>query len=166
LAVNSWDALGGAFNTAPRTDPNVLASALNEKGRVRFVMANSAADARGTELEVHKALIETSTVSCLSRAEFLPNLSCTIPTAALSSLGASSPPAGPPQYCAGARLLRPHIPSLTARLRAFAREAARPAHAEGDIGGTQPTTAITRPDAAVGVVGCPRLKWHVSSPLS
>jgi type I restriction enzyme M protein len=40
-------------------------SALNEKGRAGFVMANSAADARGTELDIRKALIETGTVDCI-----------------------------------------------------------------------------------------------------
>jgi type I restriction enzyme M protein len=40
-------------------------SALNDKGRAGFVMANSAADARGTELDIRKALIETGTVDCI-----------------------------------------------------------------------------------------------------
>jgi type I restriction enzyme M protein len=40
-------------------------SALNENGRAGFVMANSAADARGTELDIRKALIETGTVDCI-----------------------------------------------------------------------------------------------------
>jgi type I restriction enzyme M protein len=40
-------------------------SALNETGRAGFVMANSAADARGTELDIRKALIETGTVDCI-----------------------------------------------------------------------------------------------------
>ena len=40
-------------------------SALNDKGRAGFVMANSAADARGTELDIRKGLIETGTVDCI-----------------------------------------------------------------------------------------------------
>jgi type I restriction enzyme M protein len=40
-------------------------SALNETGRAGFVMANSASDARGTELDIRKALIETGTVDCI-----------------------------------------------------------------------------------------------------
>jgi type I restriction enzyme M protein len=40
-------------------------SVLNEKGRAGFIMANSAADARGTELDIRKALIETGTVDCI-----------------------------------------------------------------------------------------------------
>ena len=40
-------------------------SALNETGRAGFVMANSAADARGTELDIRKALIESGTVDCI-----------------------------------------------------------------------------------------------------
>ncbi|MDD4136293.1 MAG: N-6 DNA methylase, partial [Methanoregula sp.] len=38
---------------------------LNEKGRAGFVMANSAADARGAELEIRKQLIHTGTVDAL-----------------------------------------------------------------------------------------------------
>jgi len=40
-------------------------SALNETGRAGFVMANSAADARGTELDIRKALIESGTIDCI-----------------------------------------------------------------------------------------------------
>ena len=40
-------------------------SALNETGRAGFVMANSAADARGSELDIRKALIESGTVDCI-----------------------------------------------------------------------------------------------------
>lgn len=36
----------------------IFASSLNDKGRAGFVMANSASDARGSELEVRKKLIE------------------------------------------------------------------------------------------------------------
>ena len=48
-------------------------SALNDKGRAGFVMANSAADARGTELDIRKGLIETGhgRLHRLGRAEFL-----------------------------------------------------------------------------------------------
>src|SRR5205807_29341 len=37
-------------------------SALNEKGRAGFVMANSAADARGSELDIRRKLVESGTV--------------------------------------------------------------------------------------------------------
>lgn len=40
-------------------------SALNERGRAGFVMANSASDARGTELEIRKRLIEAGAVDCV-----------------------------------------------------------------------------------------------------
>ncbi len=40
-------------------------SALNDHGRAGFVMANSAADARGTELDIRRGLIETGTVDCI-----------------------------------------------------------------------------------------------------
>jgi type I restriction enzyme M protein len=40
-------------------------SALNKTGRAGFVMANSTADARGTELEIREALVETGTVDCI-----------------------------------------------------------------------------------------------------
>jgi type I restriction enzyme M protein len=40
-------------------------SALNEKGREGFVMANSAADARGAELEIRRKLIKSGTVDVM-----------------------------------------------------------------------------------------------------
>ncbi len=40
-------------------------SALNEKGRAGFVMANSATDARGSELQIRKRLIEDCTVDVM-----------------------------------------------------------------------------------------------------
>jgi type I restriction enzyme M protein len=40
-------------------------AALNDKGRAGFVMANSAGDARGTELEIRRKLIETGTVDVI-----------------------------------------------------------------------------------------------------
>lgn len=40
-------------------------SALNEKGRAGFVMANSASDARGTEAEIRQKLIESGTVDVI-----------------------------------------------------------------------------------------------------
>ena len=40
-------------------------SALNDKGRAGFVMANSASDARGSEADIRKALIETGTVDVI-----------------------------------------------------------------------------------------------------
>lgn len=57
-------------------------SALNEKGRAGFVMANSAADARGTELDVRKTLIKTGTVDCIvsvgSNFFYTVTLPCTL----------------------------------------------------------------------------------------
>lgn len=41
-------------------------SALNEKGRAGFVMANSASDARGTEADIRKKLIESGTVDVIA----------------------------------------------------------------------------------------------------
>jgi type I restriction enzyme M protein len=43
----------------------IFNSALNEKGRAGFVMANSASDARGTELEIRKKLIEDGAVDVM-----------------------------------------------------------------------------------------------------
>jgi type I restriction enzyme M protein len=43
----------------------VFYHSLNEKGRSGFVMANSAADARGAELEIRKQLIKSGTVDAL-----------------------------------------------------------------------------------------------------
>lgn len=40
-------------------------SALNDKGRAGFVMANSASDARGTELEIRKTIIESGAVDVM-----------------------------------------------------------------------------------------------------
>jgi type I restriction enzyme M protein len=40
-------------------------SALNEKGRAGFVMANSAADARGSEMEIRKQLIKAKAVDAM-----------------------------------------------------------------------------------------------------
>jgi type I restriction enzyme M protein len=40
-------------------------SALNEKGRAGFVMANSAVDARGSELDIRRQLIETGAVDAI-----------------------------------------------------------------------------------------------------
>lgn len=44
---------------------NLFYSALNEKGRAGFVMANSAADARGSEQDIRKKLIETGAVDVI-----------------------------------------------------------------------------------------------------
>jgi len=55
----------------PRTDNanyiwiQAFYSALNEKGRAGFVMANSAADARGAELEIRKKLIKSGAVDVM-----------------------------------------------------------------------------------------------------
>jgi type I restriction enzyme M protein len=43
----------------------IFLSALNEKGRAGFVMANSASDARGSELELRKKLIESGAVDVM-----------------------------------------------------------------------------------------------------
>lgn len=43
----------------------IFYSALNEKGRAGFVMANSAADARGTELEIRQKVITSGAVEAL-----------------------------------------------------------------------------------------------------
>lgn len=57
-------------------------SALNETGRSGFVMANSAADARGSEQEIRRQLIETGVVDCIIAvgANFFYNvtLPCTL----------------------------------------------------------------------------------------
>jgi type I restriction enzyme M protein len=43
----------------------IFYSSLNDKGRAGFVMANSAADARGSELEIRKKLIESGAVDVM-----------------------------------------------------------------------------------------------------
>jgi len=43
----------------------IFATSLNEKGRSGFVMANSASDARGTEMEIRKKLIEEGMVDVM-----------------------------------------------------------------------------------------------------
>ncbi len=43
----------------------IFYSALNERGRAGFVMANSASDARGSELEIRRKLIETGVVDVM-----------------------------------------------------------------------------------------------------
>ena len=43
----------------------VFYSSLNDKGRAGFVMANSAADARGAELEIRKKLIESGAIDVI-----------------------------------------------------------------------------------------------------
>lgn len=57
-------------------------SALNEKGRAGFVMANSASDARGSELEVRKRLIESGAVDVMiaigSNFFYTVTLPCTL----------------------------------------------------------------------------------------
>ena len=60
----------------------VFYSALNEKGRAGFVMANSAADARGSEQEVRKKLIENKAVDVIvsigSNFFYTVTLPCTL----------------------------------------------------------------------------------------
>ncbi|BDI33994.1 membrane protein [Capsulimonas corticalis] len=57
-------------------------SALNETGRAGFVMANSASDARGTELEIRKHLIQTGAVDVIvsisSNFFYTVTLPCTL----------------------------------------------------------------------------------------
>ncbi len=57
-------------------------SALNEKGRAGFVMANSASDARGSELEIRKQLIQTGAVDVMiavgSNFFYTVTLPCTL----------------------------------------------------------------------------------------
>jgi type I restriction enzyme M protein len=57
-------------------------SALNEKGRAGFVMANSASDARGTEAEIRKQLIESNVVDAMisigSNFFYTVTLPCTL----------------------------------------------------------------------------------------
>jgi type I restriction enzyme M protein len=57
-------------------------SALNEKGRAGFVMANSASDARGTEAEIRKQLIESNAVDVIvlisSKFFYTVTLACTL----------------------------------------------------------------------------------------
>src|SRR5207253_4848229 len=43
----------------------VFASALGERGRAGFVMANSASDARGSELEIRKQLIQSGAIDVM-----------------------------------------------------------------------------------------------------
>jgi len=57
-------------------------AALNDKGRAGFVMANSASDARGAELEIRKGLIETGAVEAIvttsSNMFYTVTLPCTL----------------------------------------------------------------------------------------
>jgi len=59
-----------------------FASALNEKGRASFVMANSAGDARGGELEIRKQLIQCGAVDVIvsigSNFFYTVTLPCTL----------------------------------------------------------------------------------------
>ena len=60
----------------------VFYSALNDKGRAGFVMANSAADARGSELEIRKKLIQDGAVDVVvsvgSNFFYTVTLPCTL----------------------------------------------------------------------------------------
>lgn len=72
----------------PRTDNanylwiQLFLSALNETGRAGFVMANSAGDARGSELDIRKQMIESGTVDVMvsvsSNFFYTVTLPCTI----------------------------------------------------------------------------------------
>jgi len=72
----------------PRTDNGnylwiqLFYSALGPKGRAGFVMANSASDARGSEQEIRRALIETRTVDAViaagSNMFYTVTLPCTL----------------------------------------------------------------------------------------
>jgi len=60
----------------------VFYSALNERGRAGFVMANSASDARGSELEIRERLIQTGAVDVMvavgSNSFYTVTLPCTL----------------------------------------------------------------------------------------
>ncbi len=72
----------------PKTDNanylwiQLFASALNAQGRAGFVMANSASDARGSELEIRRQLIEAGTVDVMvavgSNFFYTVTLPCTL----------------------------------------------------------------------------------------
>ncbi len=72
----------------PKTDNanylwiQLFASALNAQGRAGFVMANSASDARGSELEIRRQLIEAGTVDVMvavgSNFFYTGTLPCTL----------------------------------------------------------------------------------------
>jgi type I restriction enzyme M protein len=72
----------------PRTDNanylwiQLFYSSLNEKGRAGFVMANSASDARGSELEIRKQIIEARAVDVMvavgSNFFYTVTLPCTL----------------------------------------------------------------------------------------
>lgn len=72
----------------PRTDNanylwiQIFYSALSEKGRAGFVMANSASDARGSELDIRKQLIEARSVDVMvavgSNFFYTVTLPCTL----------------------------------------------------------------------------------------
>lgn len=55
---------------------NLFYAALNEKGRAGYVMANSTADAGGSEREIRKKLIETGAVDCIVAVS--PNMFLTV----------------------------------------------------------------------------------------
>ena len=54
-------------------------SALNEKGRAGFVMANSAGDARGTEMEIRKKLIQSGDVDVVVSSGTIVFYTVTLP---------------------------------------------------------------------------------------
>ena len=60
----------------------LFAASLNENGRAGFVMANSAGDARGSELEIRKKLIQSGTVDVIvsigSKFFYTVTLPCTL----------------------------------------------------------------------------------------
>lgn len=67
------------FGNANYLWANLFASALNETGRAGFVMANSASDARGQELNVRKNLIEADLVDVMMSISSNFFLSVTLP---------------------------------------------------------------------------------------
>jgi len=73
---------GAASLRLPRTDNanylwiQLFHSALNEKGRAGFVMANSASDARSSEQELRRQLIESRAVDVMVAVG--PNLFYTV----------------------------------------------------------------------------------------
>lgn len=76
------------FADLPNTDNanylwiQLFHAALNERGRAGFVMANSAADARGTELDIRKKLIQSGAVDVIvsvgSNFFYTVTLPCTL----------------------------------------------------------------------------------------
>ncbi|MBN1641908.1 MAG: SAM-dependent DNA methyltransferase [Anaerolineae bacterium] len=87
----------------------IFYSALNETGRAGFVMANSAADARGSELEIRKKLIQSGAVDVMvsigSNFFYTVTLPCTLWFLDRGKAQASA--AGTPERGSGEQLALP-----------------------------------------------------------